>query len=149
MVGAYTPTMNTTFPAITSTKGLTADVYRNGFDCTNNGVTAQAKDVLVLGSYDARRIPSVGTTPKFTPMDQVFDAHPNRRAVAIIKDMCCGQERIRAVPVGVDGQPVTYGMFGGNFIYTSDSRLREVAAYPIPVHDRFEANTTGAAPEVL
>jgi hypothetical protein len=29
-------------------------------------------------------------------------------------------------------------MFGGNFIYTSDSRVREICAYPIPIHDRCE-----------
>ena len=36
------------------------------------------------------------------------------------------------------------GMFGGNFVYTSDSRFpslygeRNCAHFPIPVHDRFE-----------
>jgi hypothetical protein len=29
--------------------------------------------------------------------------------------------------------------FGGNFIYTSDSRLRNVCKYPIPLHDRNES----------
>lgn len=30
------------------------------------------------------------------------------------------------------------GMMGGNFAYSSDSRFREISAYPLPIHDRFE-----------
>lgn len=42
--------------------------------------------------------------------------------------------RVRAVPL-VEGEP-TCGMFGGNFITTSDSRFPMTS--PIPVFDRFE-----------
>ena len=30
------------------------------------------------------------------------------------------------------------GMMGGNFVYSSDSRFRQISPYPLPVHDRFE-----------
>lgn len=31
------------------------------------------------------------------------------------------------------------GMFGGNFVYSSDSRFRELYGHnPVPIHDRFE-----------
>lgn len=42
--------------------------------------------------------------------------------------------RVKAVPI-IDGKPKA-GMFGGNFITTSDSRFPMTA--PIPVFDRFE-----------
>lgn len=40
-----------------------------------------------------------------------------------------------AEPIGADwvGRRL---MFGGNFIYSSDSRFRALSSYPIPVHDR-------------
>lgn len=44
--------------------------------------------------------------------------------------------RVVARPIGVDGKPRLGGMFGGNYIKTSDSRFPVQA--PIPVHDRFE-----------
>jgi hypothetical protein len=45
-----------------------------------------------------------------------------------------GETYFHAEPVERNGRP----MFGGNFVYSSDSRFRAVCAYPIPVHDRFE-----------
>jgi hypothetical protein len=46
-----------------------------------------------------------------------------------------GAKHLRAVPAGED----RWLMFGGNFIWSSDSRFRnEVSEYPIPVHDRIE-----------
>lgn len=29
-------------------------------------------------------------------------------------------------------------MFGGNFVYSSDSRFSDISYYPLPIHDRFE-----------
>ncbi len=29
-------------------------------------------------------------------------------------------------------------MFGGNFLWSSDSRFRELSAQPLPIHDRYE-----------
>jgi hypothetical protein len=44
--------------------------------------------------------------------------------------------RVVARPLNKDGTPRTGGMFGGNYIESSDSRFPTTA--PIPVHDRFE-----------
>jgi hypothetical protein len=44
--------------------------------------------------------------------------------------------RVVARPVNKDGTIRKGGMFGGNYISTSDSRFPTSA--PIPVHDRFE-----------
>lgn len=32
-----------------------------------------------------------------------------------------------------------WGMFGGNFVWSTDSRFREYYPAPVPVHDRFES----------
>lgn len=45
-------------------------------------------------------------------------------------------ERVKAYPVQDPPAGCTPWMFGGNFIYTSDSRFP--AEYPIPLHDRTE-----------
>lgn len=44
-----------------------------------------------------------------------------------------------AVPVDQNGQEILLGhrMFGGTFVYSSDSRFPE--KYPVPLHDRFES----------
>lgn len=39
------------------------------------------------------------------------------------------------VPANNSGK---YFMAGGNFVYSSDSRFREINQYPVPVHDRAE-----------
>lgn len=55
--------------------------------------------------------------------------------------------RVHGGPVAVPttgGKARTHGMFGGHFVWTSDSRFRaNVSPTPIPVHDRFEASMTG------
>jgi len=42
-------------------------------------------------------------------------------------------EPLEAPPLGGVGW-----MFGGNFIYSCDSRFQALCGYPIPVHDRCE-----------
>lgn len=36
------------------------------------------------------------------------------------------------------GSDKKWRMFGGNFVYSSDSRFRDVSVGPLPVHDRVE-----------
>lgn len=104
-------------------KGLIAYIYKNGNDCTNGGISSKAQEVLVTGSgipeiFEANGLPIV----------ELKQGH--------FKDTCY------ASPIHAPGG----GMFGGNFIYTSDSRFSEAVERIIkqrfygalPLHDRFE-----------
>jgi len=96
-------------------KGLLVDVM--GTDCTNNGVTSgKSRAILVLSDC------------------QVFESSEDAPALKIEIGY---KGRILAVPYDSEiGKGKCGGMFGGHFIYTSDSRFPH--DYPIPVHDRFE-----------
>jgi hypothetical protein len=106
--------------------GLIANVYRSPCmgDCTKNGVSSQ-HDTFVVENCDGP-----------------FKASPDTPALFLI--------RHRSIPTVVlaSTQPhhVSGAMFGGNFLYTSDSRFREMCRLltgyewhgPVPIHDRFE-----------
>jgi len=104
-------------------KGLTVNVYRaKGYGCTN-GVTSTHDIVLLVGK----------DVPEVSEGDGVF-----LPILKLVKRNIFGREHIHAEPLEV---PQGNRMFGGNFIYTSDSRFP--SQYPIPVHDRVEANNYG------
>lgn len=102
--------------------GLVCSVYRksNKIDCSNRGNSSKTDLVVITGDgVDC----------------EVFEASGDSPHYIIIKDMCAGCERIRAIPKElVDSDRWT--MFGGNFLYTSDSRFPSNA--PIAIHDRVE-----------
>lgn len=93
-------------------------------DCTNNGVTSVARGVktaILIGVRD-------GYLTK-------EDAQPGEPVLQIYRRKIGREEYVVAIPIGVPSGL----MFGGNFIYSCDSRFREsVCAYPIAVHDRVE-----------
>jgi len=102
--------------------GLIVEVYRcSGKDCSLNGVTANNDTVLLIlpqgGPFKAKDF--VGEMP-LVEIDKRADM--SRRH---------GEDCSCARPYGVDGNDYS---FGGNFIYTSDSRFP--SNRPIPVHDR-------------
>jgi hypothetical protein len=89
-------------------------------DCSMNGVTARYDNADLYRS--AADLP---------------DELPEGRAILVLEDSPkAGPEPyLRAVPAGER----RWTMFGGNFIWSSDSRFRrEVSERPIPVHDRIE-----------
>ena len=107
-------------------KGLMVSIM--GSDCTNGGATS-GKDHAVLEVKGC----------------EVFNSGPDAPALVLLEDDgCTGYlnvtknenevHRVKAVPI-IDGKPKA-GMFGGNFIITSDSRFPYSS--PIPVFDRFE-----------
>lgn len=108
-------------------KGITCSVYRSAeftSDCTYRGVTSRVNSVVLVD--DA--------------LDKVFSASGERPAFRLIRrrfPSLGNQDYIHAVPYHV-ANPTNY-MFGGNFIYTSDSRVSALNPYPIPVHDRSES----------
>jgi len=96
--------------------GLTVGVFREvDFpDCTANGITSKVSRILLVD-------------------DSIEGPFKVGKESSI-----CGREYIHAEPrkESFEMRGDRYGMFGGNFIYTSDSRFPN--SYPIPVHDRFE-----------
>jgi len=99
-------------------KGMLASVYRNDAgwgDATNGGVTSKHKQVVLIGEGVA----------------EVFAPSETAPALRLVRKT----GYLYAEPVH---QPNGVGwMFGGNFIYSSDSRFP--LRFPIPVHDRQES----------
>ena len=100
-------------------KGLLVFVYKDGTgDCTLNGASANVDKMVLIGEG----------------VPEIFE--PDDTSPAIYLREHCGQPI--AVPKNVlDGE--AWGMDGGNFIYSCDSRFRQIVnEYPIRVHDRIE-----------
>ena len=111
-------------------KGLSASVYRNSEfpDATNRGPSSRYNQVLVVDP----EVPGPA------------DFHPERHfPVKLVRRNIGDRVYIHAEPLYCEEWPDDHRKdrwhsFGGNFIFTSDSRLREVCPYPIPLHDRVE-----------
>ena len=101
---------------------LIVDVYRNaGIDCTNNGVTSETSPTPLAFVVPCESGPISGDWAE--EMEYV-----------ILVPGTAGN-RMHMKPQGVSG----HTMFGGNFVYTSDSRFGELyGTAPIHVHDRIE-----------
>lgn len=113
-------------------KALLVNVYRNvewertGVDCSG-GPSSREEDFFLIGDgvEGPFEIPGHGST---------YDG----RAILKLDRRGGGSGLLRAVPVVV-GQKAPWFMFGGNFIYSSDSRFAALNnGYPIPIHDRVE-----------
>jgi len=103
--------------------GLGADVYRSGdYDCTNGGLSS---------AYDRGVITGYGINED----SEIFSPDEENPHYVIVRDICCGKERLRAIPADLL-ESGKWTMFGGNFLYSSDSRFPADA--PIKIHDRVE-----------
>ncbi len=101
--------------------GLLVNIYRNAThgDCTNGGQSSKQTSGIITGK---------NVVELFEPSD----AHPE---YVIIEDECAGSKRIRAIPADLVDTGI-WTMFGGNFLWSSDSRFPHDA--PIKIHDRVE-----------
>lgn len=93
-------------------RGLLCGIYKNGTDCSNSGISSRCTQVVLVG-------PGI---------PEIFAATVDAPAV-----------ELRMLGGAVNAKPVDddrWWMFGGCFIYTSDSRFP--ADQPIPLHDRTE-----------
>ena len=100
-------------------KGLTVSIYRDadGSNCTNGGMSSKFKTAVLVH-------------PK---IDGIFAPRPDSPVLRLVY-----REKLNywhAEPIDQEGK---WLMFGGNFCYTSDSRVRALCPYPIPIHDRVE-----------
>lgn len=102
---------------------LSCSVYRSadGGDCTNDGITSRVEIGLLVGT----------DYPKGT-------ARADCPTFLLREREVMGKIYLHAIPSDIpEGEKGYSGwMFGGNFLYTSDSRFPQ--PYPIPVHDRRE-----------
>lgn len=97
-------------------KGLLCGVFRDAGmgDCTNGGISASHDNLILLD------------TPEGGPFE------PRDKTPGIQYEVWRGYKRATTGPRAGAAGP----MFGGNFLYTSDSRFP--SDYPIPIHDRYE-----------
>jgi len=98
---------------------LTVEVYRSaGIDCTNNGVTSDESNMMVVPCV------SGPITAEQAELNEYVILVPGTAG-----------NRMHLKPEGVG----RHTMFGGNFVYSSDSRFKEnYGNKPIHVHDRIE-----------
>ncbi len=100
---------------------LTAYVYRDCLgDCTNGGISSTRRELYILSKEKG----------PFEPKDIRDCVYIEWREVG-------GEEYINCRPAYFKKR---WYMAGGNFLYTSDSRFKEItkSKYPISIHDRYE-----------
>lgn len=106
-------------------KGMLVNVYatKDGSDCTNGGITSYHKQLIMVG----KGIP------------EIFKAKADgSNCIEYVEREMFGKECNICVPLNQPELKKMNGpMFGGNFVYTSDSRFPH--NNPVPVHDRFES----------
>lgn len=108
-------------------KGITALIYRDalGTDFSNRGISTRVMEVTVIGP----------------DIDPIFEPTQERPAVRLVKSESFNNEPVvHAEPVTPAGEPAPWYMFGGTFIFSSDSRFRNAAGHyaAVPLHDRRE-----------
>lgn len=100
----------------------------NSDDCSCNGVTARNNRMWLFVDC---------TEEEAIKWCEENHADPKEQLIVIRREFPVGKESDYAVPlVYPKGKWI---MFGGNFVYTSDSRFSEYCGdRPLPVHDRIE-----------
>ena len=105
-------------------KGLIVNVLRDakGGDCTNSGASSKFTEFVIVDPEIAEIFEPTATMPALKLVRRSFG-----------NKLYIHAEPLTSVPANCVGF-----MFGGNFVYSCDSRFRSVCEYPIPVHDRIE-----------
>ena len=101
-------------------QGLPVDTYRNKYDCTNGGVSSKYDEFILVG----KGIP------------EIFETNDKTLALKLVERTIGGARYLHAEPIESPRPGCVGWMFGGNFIWTSDSRFPN--RYPISIHDRQE-----------
>ena len=102
-------------------KGLIVNVYRDGHrptDCTMNGISKRYDRFVLVGAG----------------IDEIFEASEDMPAIELVPAVQGGKR----AHVKEQGDQ-RWLMFGGNFVYSSDSRFAALNnGNPIAVFDRYE-----------
>lgn len=99
-------------------------VLRSASDCTLNGVSVRHEHFILVGPDGPPDGGGQWKADSSTPM------------LKVVERRIGSHYYWHAEPVGDEAKG--WMMAGGNFVYSCDSRYREVFPFPIPVHDRFE-----------
>lgn len=100
----------------TTTKGMLACIYKNPLgECTNGGVSSKHKRAVVTGFG----------------MPEIFEVGDDSCLLELV------QRRDGTYYAKPKGE-TRWTMFGGNFVWSSDSRFRRICEAPIAIHDRIE-----------
>jgi hypothetical protein len=100
---------------------LTACVFRSGLgDCTNGGISSARRELYIISDNGGP-----------------FEPEDIRECVYMEYREVCGEKYVDAKPLYC---PRRWYMAGGNFLYTSDSRYKDITgiSYPVSIHDRYE-----------
>jgi hypothetical protein len=117
-------------------KGLHIDIFkRKGRSSDGIGNFSSQTDLVTLvGFFDHE--PKHSHIVREDSELAVFETDNETPPVAIITRMVFGEPYLTAYPVNEDGTIDRNRMFGGTFVYSSDSRFP--SPYPVPLHDRKE-----------
>jgi hypothetical protein len=101
-------------------KGMMCQILRSCNDCSNGGLSSRFDNVVLTGYGVA----------------EIFEPSYKMPEVELVRKNYNGREYVYALPVEPEGAEFTCWMFGGAFIYDSDSRF--ISKQPIKLHDRKE-----------
>jgi hypothetical protein len=103
-------------------KGLLVALYetKDRINCSNGGISSRCKNVLLVG---------IG-------IPEILEESEEHPPVHIVEREVYGEKYLTAYPIEPCPSNKAGYMFGGTFIYSSDSRFP--ATYPVPLHDRTE-----------
>jgi hypothetical protein len=124
-------------------KGFLVEILRHADPayrvCSKDGPSSRYAQALIVGDPLPAVHPLVPVLPELAGLTggKAFPVRLVRRTFA-------GSDYIHAAPVYCPewqeekfrGSP--WLQFGGNFLFSSDSRFRAICQYPIPIHDRVE-----------
>lgn len=101
---------------------LMADIYKNGTDCSNHGISSMYDHVLI---------------PCHNGPFEYAEGEEPANAVRVRRRRVMGRELVEFVPASA-GERDWY-MWGGTFVYTSDARFDELGfGGPVKLFDRTE-----------
>lgn len=104
-------------------KGYFVHILKSPYDSKMNVVPTTEKIILVT---DGKKGDS-------------FSVMSNEPHLKLVERTLFGKKYIHAEPVNFEGTTFKQKMFGGNFVWSTDSRFRDdVSELPIPLHDRIE-----------
>jgi hypothetical protein len=108
-------------------------------DCTKNGISSKTGTLTIfveserLGLRDAKGFPDTKETKE--KLLELLQRHPEyENSLVAIEDECCSSRRVRGIQIK-DYLAGRWTMFGGNFLWSCDSRFFE---HPVKIHDRVE-----------
>lgn len=97
--------------------GLIVDVYRNGPDCSNGGLSSKFDQFLLVGEGVA----------------EVFEESKDLPVLKLVTRFI--GERVYKHVIPLTDEKIWF-MSGGNFVFSHDSRFP--CDYPLSIHDRIE-----------